>query len=354
MADLRTLAARLFEHVMAPLVVGGAVRPEHAIGARAALELFAGADGVDAALLDRVQAGRVRRARRLAPVDAVDLASPAEWALMAALHDLLHATNPSFDAALRRGAAVRILALAHQVIDRVAPPAHVAEALSRHTWLARLLEVSRTDTDVSWWTGSRTFRGVAPPARLQAWPELRRVNVVTTPRPLLDLTPLAVDRERVVDAIARLLERSPLTDLATCTRDGPPFSWGAATLALVATRAGRTLALRALQSLPTGDVDAALGRATRELLAKKHPPEPALALLGERALAAALGSTQDRSPATKPDAEVARGLGAASAIRMLQQGSWTEAERSQLLAALEPAATWAAARDAAARLEAGT
>src|SRR5208282_2739038 len=111
MADLRAISHRLFEDLMAPLVLGGEMRPGHAIGARAALALATAADAVDAGTLDRVQSGRVRRARRLAPSDSLDLASPAEWALLAALHDVLQSTNPSFDSALRRGAAVRILEL---------------------------------------------------------------------------------------------------------------------------------------------------------------------------------------------------------------------------------------------------
>src|SRR5579872_5134711 len=225
MADLRSIAARLFEDVMAPLVLGGAVRPGHAIGGKAALELASVADAVDAGLFDQVQTARVRRARRLTPVDALGPATAAEWALLAALHDMLHATNPSFDVALRRGSAARMLDIALLTIDRVPAAGHVGEALSRHTWLARLLDLARTDTDVSWWTGSRTFRGVKPPGRLQAWPELRRVSVVATPRTLLELTPLAVDTERLTETLARLLDRSPLTSLASCSRAAPEFIW---------------------------------------------------------------------------------------------------------------------------------
>ena len=354
MADRRDVATRLFLDVMAPLVLGGAVRPGHAIGSRAALELSSAADAVDAALFDRVQAGRVRRARRLAPIDSLQAASPEEWAIMAALHDVLQSTNPSFDSALRRGAAVRILELAQQTLDRVAPAAHVGEALSRHSWLARLLALSRTDTDVAWWTGSRTFRGVAPPARLRAWPELRRVTVVATARTLLELTPLAVDRDKLLGAVACLLDRSPLTDLATCTRAAPVFAWGEANLALVATRAGRTLVLRALQRLTAAEVDAALGKATRDLLANKSASsEPALALLGERALAAAQAAP-GTSSSTTPEAEFARSLGAVCATHLLGERGWPEAERARLLSALRPAAASPAAREATAMLDGGT
>jgi hypothetical protein len=352
-AHLGTIAERLFTGVMAPLVLGGAVRPGHAIGARAALALGDGERRpVDVDLAARVEVGRVRRARVLAPIDTLEPASADEWALAAALHDVLHAANPEFDAALRRGAATRILALAVETIDRVRPPSHVRAALSRHSWFARLLEVARTDTAVSWWIGSRTYLGVDPPHRLQAWPELRRVSVVATPRPLLELTPLAVDRAQLSDAVARLLTRTPLTDLSTCARQAPDFGWSEATLALVGTRAGRTLALRALERLPAAEVDAVLGRATRELLASRRGWEgPAVAVLAERALGEAERNTAQAQGA-RPEAAFARGLGAAAAARMLEapEAPWSEDERRRLLAALEPATRSAAAQEARAML----
>ena len=176
-ADLGEIAQKLFEGVMAPLVLGGTIEPGHAIGARTALALGEGERRpTDPDLEGHVQLGRVRRARRLAPIDRLPPATPSEWALAAALHDVLQAANPTFDAALRRSAAVRILELARETIDRVPEPANVHEALARHSWFARVLDVARTDTSVSWWIGSRTYLGVDPPRRLQAWPELRRVR----------------------------------------------------------------------------------------------------------------------------------------------------------------------------------
>lgn len=354
--DLGVVAQALFEGVMAPLILGGPVRPGHAIGARVALTLGDGErTGIDPDLDVDVQRARVRRARRLAPIDTLATATPAEWTLAAAFHDLLMAANPTFDAALRRSAAVRILGLAREAIERVPEPANVLEALSRHTWFARVLDVARTDTTVSWWTGSRTYLGVEAPRRLRAWPELRRVNVVATPHPLLELGPLAVDRARLTDAVARLLTRTPLTELATCTREAPPFVWGEATLALVATRPGRTLALRALARLPSGEVDAALGRATRELLATRQASgAPAVTLLAERAVAKAEGhiARAEEASASRPDAAFARGLGAVAAVLLLEApgAAWTEDDRRRLLVALDPAARSPAALEATAML----
>jgi len=295
-ADLGAIADRLFVGVMAPLVLGGPLRPGHAIGGLAALALndkrdrasdarstesASGRSRNDLAL--RVQMGRVRRARMLTPVDWLPEATAGDWALAAALHDVLQSANPFFCAVLRRRAAVRILDVAAATIERVPAPDTVGQALSRHTWLARIPEIARTDTAVSWWLGSHTFLGMEPPGRLQAWPDLRRVSVVRTARPLLDLQPLAVDPGRLDETVAALLARTPLTDVATCTRPAPVFAWGRTTLALVATRAGRTLALRALDRLPPADVDAVLQRAARDLLARapQRLAEPAVALLSE-------------------------------------------------------------------------
>jgi hypothetical protein len=351
--DLGVVAQHLYEGVMAPLVLGGPIRPGHAIGARTALALGEGERRtIDPDLEMRVQQARVRRARRLAPVDRLPEVTAADWALGAALHDMAQAASPTFDAALRRSSAVRILDLARETIDRVPQVTTAYEALSRHTWFARVLDVARTDTVVSWWTGSKKFLGVEPSRRLQAWPEVRRVHVVATPHPLLEVEPLAVERSKLTDAMARLLSRSPLTELATCTRATPSFAWSPATLALVTTRPGRTLALRALARLPAVEVDATLGRATRELLATgRDGAAPAVTLLAEKALAQ---PPDDRSsPANlHPDVAFARGLGAVAATMMLEASAstWPDNDRRRLLIALDTTARSPAALEAAALL----
>lgn len=353
--DLEAIAQQLFEGVMAPLVLGGPVRPGHAIGARAALALGQGERSpVDPDLASRVEVARVRRARRLAPIDTLAAATPAEWAMAATLNDLMQAANPTFDAALRRSSAVRILEVAREGIERIPAPRDVREALARHTWFARVLDVARTDTAVSWWVGSRTYLGVDPPARLTAWPDLRRVSVVATPHALLDVAPLAVDRAKLTDAMARLLTRTPLTEIATCTRAAPAFAWGDAALALAATHAGRTLAVRALARLPPAEVDAALGRATKDLLATRPAAAaPAVAILAERALADAQGRLEgnrgaSQATGSRPEVAFARGVGAAAALARLdaEAQAWPHDERVRIEVALKAAARSSAAREA--------
>ncbi|MDP8999594.1 MAG: hypothetical protein M3O46_05725 [Myxococcota bacterium] len=356
-AKIEAIAARLFEDVMAPLVLGGALRPGRAIGTRAALALrdFPTVS-VDAKLEIGVREMRVRRARELVSIDELGPPDGADWMLAAGLHDVLQAANPRFDTALRRRSATRILDLAEATIDAVGPPSNVHEALSRHVWLARVLDIARTDTGVSCWSGSRIFLGVEPPPRWLSWPRLRRVKVVRASHTFLELGPLAIERERFVQVAAKLLDRTPLTEIATCTRAAPPFAWSGSTLALVATRAGQTLALRALARLPATEVDATLGRATRKSLAMQSVGASiAVALIAHRAIAHAqeggfaIGrglhvgrpsvSSQPTS-STDMDVAFARNVGAAAAIRVLQSPSapWPDAERRRLLTALEPTA----------------
>jgi hypothetical protein len=344
------LADRLFATVVAPLVLGGPIAPSGAIGPRAAGALHDARLASEGPLVREVTRARLRRARGLAPVDAVPDLAAADWVLAAALHDLLQAANPGFTTPLRRGAARRILKSAIAILESVPAPADAGQALSRHSWLARVLDVRRTDTQVSWWSETRRFLGRAPPARVQAWPALRRVTVIRTRPALLDLAPIAVDRAIWAAAIGSLLMRSPLTDLATCGRKTPAFAWNEAVLALIGEPAGRTLGLRALDRSPPADVDAALGRATRELLSLQSLPPAAaiLDVLAERALARVMAGDPPPDPmppeATAPtrsatDRIFARALGAAVARRSLDQtpSAWPADRLPQWLEALRNA-----------------
>ena len=302
-----------------------------------------------AALFDQVQRARLRRARRLLPVDTLDPATDAEWTLCAAWHDTLQAANPTFDGTLRRSMAARILDLAIAALDRVPAPATAGQALSRHTWFARAMDLCRTDTSVSWWSGSRIYRGAPPPLRLQAWPGIRRVTVIERRTRLVELTPLAVDREQLTRAVSLLLDRSPLTAIATCTRTAPRFAWTGGSLALVATRAGCALALRALGAQPEAEVDAALGRATGSLLEmRREAADPALSLLSERALADVAGHVPPMTASTPPDALFGRALGAVVALGRLEnhEAGWREADRRRLLDGLAALASSSAGQRA--------
>ncbi len=375
--DLGAIAERLFKDFMAPLVLGGSLIPGKPIGARAALALGNDAPPTaplhgsgqalrplgDPELVSYVQLARVRRARRLLPIDRFERITPAEWALGAALHDIVQSAHPALKGPFRGSAPGKLLRLAVAAIEQVAAPHTIEEALARHTWFARLFEITRTDTTISWWVGASTFLGEEPPERLTAWPELRRVKTVRTPRPLIELPAYgAVDPDGYGRAISVLLSRTPLTDIATCDRELPSFVWSAEVLGLVATRAGRTLALRAVAGDATEAVDGAVGRATRQLLTARAWKSAAISLdfLRERALSDAEGrvAKADEAPiatfgAVSSDASFARAAGAVAARRWIAMHGdcFREDERRRLLMLLEPAASGAHAKELAALME---
>ena len=253
----------LAHDVLAPLVLGGPVRPVRPFGGPLALRLGVERRVVDADLATRLEVARVRRARLLAPVDTLPELDEAEWAVLAALNDLLQVTNHHLGGPLTRGRYGRLVANLRWLCERIPAPRDVAGALSRHATFARALDLTRTDSTVSWWTGSARFRGEVPASRLLAWREVRRVRVDATKIPLADMivgTPGASTAD-FNEVLALWLTRTPLTDLATASRKTPAFAWSASTLALVATPFGRALAFRALAYHPPEQVTAALAHA---------------------------------------------------------------------------------------------
>lgn len=369
--DPQALCDRLFQSFLGPLVVGGTMKPGKPIGGKRALGIGEHRAPSDPDLSSRVGLARVRIARRLAPVDTFDPAPTAdEWTLGAILHDLVQATHPGFDATFRRSGPARILDVVDKTLERVTSPSSVGDALSRHTWFSRMFELTRTDVDLKWWTGSERFLGVDPPGRLTAWPELRRVTQTRIPRPLMELptSGAAVDPNRFARITQAFLTKTPLTDLATLDREAPAFTWTHENLGFAATAAGRTITSRALALLPDRRVDAALGRATKHLFALRalRALLVAIEVLRDRALRAATKQLdRDRgkgASAPEPltlgaepnDASFALSAGALVASEWIAQtgGGFNEPERRALLAVLAPAATSSTAREVKALLAA--
>jgi hypothetical protein len=341
---LAEVADRLFRSFLAPLVLGGELRPGRPIGAKTALAL-GGQLHTDPDLGSFVEVARLRIARKLVPLDtfltpgepgvAPGTPNREEWALAAALHDVVQASHPDWRGVLRSNAGPgRLLDLAGATLDRIGPVSDVREALARHTWFSRVLEIGRVDTKVSWWVGSQTFLGEEPPGRLQAWPELRRVRIERETQPLVELPSAGgkVDPARFALAIDRFLRATPLTDVATAARAKPVFAWTPETIALIAMRGGRTLALRALRTSHPLDVDVALGRALRTLVLRKavQPLTIVLGFLGERMLGQFEESltTGAQLPETNAeDALFARAVGAYGARQLLETAAASYAPR---------------------------
>jgi len=360
----QVLCERLFSAFLAPLVLGGAMKPDKPFGGKNALSIGDGRQPVsDPDVLSRVDLARVRIARRMCPIDRFEPApTGAEWAIAAMLHDLVQATHPGFDALFRRSGPKRILEVIEKTIERVPTAANVGDALSRHTWFSRMFDLARTDVEVKWWTGSEKFLGTDPPTRLLAWPELRRVQQTKTPRQLMDLPTAgaAVDAQRFAFVVEKILQKTPLTDLATLGRPSPLFQWTHENLAFCATHAGRTIVLRALALLDDRTVDGALGRATRQLFSPRAPRALLVAvdLLRDRALMAASTRLNDKEPepigigSADNDAAFAVGAGALVATHWIAQtgGGFNENERRQILTILAPAASSSAAKEVKALL----
>lgn len=356
-AQVGTVQDVLFATFLAPLVLGGPMHLHKPIGGLVALAMEGDRPFADPELGSHVQLARVRVARALAPVDRFESFTAHEWALAAVLNDLVQSTHPGFDAVFRRGSPAKLLAILDDTLDRIPSPETVGEALSRHTLFARVFDVTRTDVSLAWWTGKETFLGTEPPSRLKAWPELRRVTETRVPRTLVDLPSSGgvVANTAFLATLSKLLEKTPLTDLATANRKEPAFQWSGATLGLVGPRNGRTLGLRALASLPETATDDALGAATRLLVERKlwQPLGVALDLLGERLLSRAVRIASRGGDAT-PVAEdkdgsaaaFTRSAGAFAAQRFIATtGAGLGAEeRARVLSLLGPAASSGAGR----------
>lgn len=265
--ELALRLEQLAQGVLGPLVLGGPLRLVPPIGPELAMRL-----GVDRRISDddlrtRVDVARVRRARQVAPVDTLPDLSPAEWALAAALNDLLQTTNHELSGPFTRGRHGVLLEATRRLLGALDGPRSTLEVIVRHATFARLLEVERVDTLVRVWAGKAEYRGQEPDRSMTFWPRLRRVQL--EPKPVL-LAAMSeglehVPPERYLELVAMLLSRSPLSDLASVTRVMPAFAWTQATLELVSYPTGRTLALRALSRSPDQPVLAALERATRAL-----------------------------------------------------------------------------------------
>lgn len=269
-ADIAERCDELAQAILEPLVLGGPVHPVRPFGGPLALRLGLGKDGAvrrvaDADLGSRLDVARVRRARLIAPVDTLPELDAGDWAVLAGLNDLLQLTNHELAGALTRGRYARLVLNLRWLCERIPAPRDLLGALSRHATFARALDMVRTDSAVSWWTGSARFRGERPPSRLTAWPEIRRVRVDEQRVSLADmpLGLIGITIDDFTDVLGLWLTRSPLTDLATVTRKSPVFAWSASTLSIIATGAGRGLAFRALARQPGEAAVAALGRAAK-------------------------------------------------------------------------------------------
>jgi hypothetical protein len=254
------MARHFLAEFLLPLVKGGALHVGRPLGLRAVQRIGAGLgiadvdvgsraftpdapDGRDADVPDAAAAADALLTTEMAGADRDALAELATYRRQCITSLLPAASPPPLDAvALRLGASVHnLLALGHPEIaargfegrqQRIAAaaaalaavgaPASVREAVSRHSLLARLPEIVRSDRTVHFWVGRRTFVGRIPPRRITALPRLRSVRV--------DLTRRGWLREIGIPAVGRaaflaLNVASPLGEALDPLRLEPPLAW---------------------------------------------------------------------------------------------------------------------------------
>jgi hypothetical protein len=261
--------AEIFRRVLVPSVTGAALiieKPFGRVAAFGAAEVVGGMNpskevvSLDqwfgAGVLQQGEDALLRKLRRLANADVstiVPRIDGAVVAMAALLHDVVAAFHPDLPGMFRRDAPVRLLMLTAGAFTEVPPPATLRAALLRHAWLGELPKFSLTRTEVRWWTGGQSFVGRAPPPRLLAWPQLRRVRRDDRGVEIIRLPDLFPDRSDVLAvtemhtrAMSAFLSASPLTDLALAGRLTPPFVWTSSAAQLVANPAGARLARRAI------------------------------------------------------------------------------------------------------------
>lgn len=190
-----------------PLAIGAPIALDRARAWQAALDAGATSASVETQAIDEVR--RARAAQLVVAPPPMPLDGDA-LGLALGLYDALCLAHPEVT-----GKRVRARVLDTALALVRLPPARDRRALlSRHTLLADVVELSRRDLHVRWWTGKADFRGQAPPARLLRWTGVRRVRTHETHASWHELV-----AEPVADA---LFAASPLTDWLTAGRAGPP------------------------------------------------------------------------------------------------------------------------------------
>jgi hypothetical protein len=224
-----------------PLVKGGTLHVGRPLGARAIATVVhtwrAGGRRAFSSLEDMAEEdataelARLRQARARALV--YDAGGPpldeTTIRLGAAVHNLLALGHPDLGDSLGVGLTHRTLARRQeQIVEAtlpiadLGPPPTEEEALRRHSLLARLGEITRTEHTVEYWAGRRRFVGRTPPAHLLALPRVRRVATTSTRRLWF--------KEIGVPACGRPLwialhRASPLGEALDPGRLDPPPAW---------------------------------------------------------------------------------------------------------------------------------
>jgi len=235
--------------MLVPLVLGGTLDPVRPFGPQLGLSVGLERTIVDDDTRTQVEAARIRVARTVAPVDVLPPISPAEWAMAAALNDLLQVSNHHLSSMVTRGNHTRLLDAVLELCNHIPPARTLEEAVARHGTFANIGVLRRTDTTVQLWSGRANFRGAPVKKDDFVWPHLRRVTLQPRHVTIRELAKdVAVDAATYQRAYAAILALTPITQLSEAVRATAAFSWTSSSLSLVAARGGAAIAVNAIQA----------------------------------------------------------------------------------------------------------
>ena len=255
-----------------------------------------------------------------------------ELHLAAALHNLLFLAHPAVERwSVTRAARAKIVAAAERFAARPRSEAR-RRVLGRHALLHNLFSLTRTDIELTWWTGRASYRGQTPPARLTAWGDVRRVSEERTTARFDDL----LGGLEVAPVVATLIRRSPLSQLLAPEQSSIPLYWEDAAFLLRDAELARAIAYRALSADRAGEhwiAPARLALAFERMLerapADKDVRAVAAFLVHLHALLALDGGAVDNSVGRRAGLDLASGRG--------PRGLHTFFALPSILAELEPA-----------------
>lgn len=244
----RHSAATFLEHFMLPLVRGGDLHIGRPLAAEDVDQIeqdLAHASealvAVDEARADVLAELVVRPPSLVLDGDEVRLA--------AALHNVLFLAHPDLESwTVGRKARARVIETARRLAAQPLTRSR-RRVLARHGLLHNVFAIARTDTRLSWWTGSASYLGQRPPQRLVTWSRVRRVRQDVTTASYGAL----LGSDEAMPIMSTLLRRSPLTQLLCFHPHAPPLHWEDAAFMLQDPELARTVAYRALAAEDPGE-----------------------------------------------------------------------------------------------------
>ncbi len=289
------LAALLSPDEAARVHVGKPVSP-------AWLDAFALASP-DTNVRERIADGAHRIASAVAPVRGGTYPQRGAMAIAMACYDLLATTDPMHDRVFARGAIPKMLEYASWLLDAAGAPRTRTDALVRHAVVSSAIELRRRDVTVKTWAYTHRYFGRPVPPRVVAAPKIRMVREQHAEATAASLIGEVLAGAGKPELFAKLLSRSPVTELLTLERTRP-LVFGRANLAIASDPALRGAIARRLSR--STEAPFVIGEALERLAATSPPGETlyfALALVYDMHVTRALETrTRDRDErATRRD-----------------------------------------------------